>query len=524
MFTSSLKYICAIFFFITFFVYANSFNNPFIWDDEQFIYANSFIVNFSVADIFTQSTTAGAGVPSTYYRPLTSLSYAIDHYLWGSNPFGFHVKNTLLHYAAGCALLILLANLGLSRMQAVGISLLFLLHPAQVESVAYINSRADSLYALWLFIGLSCFVFFIQKKQPALHIYDLKIQLTTKMALLLAVASYAFSILSKEIGIAGLGLFGLLAVQQVLFLAPKKEKNSLLRAIRRITLLLLPFILVAGMYFLLRWSIVNIPTDLASAWGNESVYSNNVFVRVHTFTRALGEYLRILLVPYPLHMERAIPIMTSNFSIWLVASVLSTVALLAAGWLEYKQKNTTTIFLGAGWFYCMLLPVSGIIPINALLYEHWLYVPMVGFWLVFSGLLSFFDTAHVEAFAKYIGIPALVLYAAFTMRQNYIWGDHVRFYTHTLQYAQTARLHNNLAIALAAEGKYAQAIEQYERSLEISTEYYQTYHNLGNIYLELGNFEQALQAYEQALQLNPSFEPSVQRRAQAMDALRTMQE
>ena len=79
----------------TFLAYFSSFSNPFIWDDEQFITSNAYVRNFDIGKIFTTNTVAGAGVQSNYYRPLTTLSFAVDTAIWGSNPFGFHLTNLL---------------------------------------------------------------------------------------------------------------------------------------------------------------------------------------------------------------------------------------------------------------------------------------------------------------------------------------------------------------------------------------------------------------------------------------------
>ena len=91
--------------------YASSLNNAFVWDDEQFIYNNNYVKQFVVSKLWTENTIAGAGQTSTYYRPLTTFSFAVDHAIWGLNPFGFHLTNTLLHMGAGILLSALLALL-----------------------------------------------------------------------------------------------------------------------------------------------------------------------------------------------------------------------------------------------------------------------------------------------------------------------------------------------------------------------------------------------------------------------------
>src|SRR5258708_6112431 len=87
---------------VGFFTYVNSFHNQFLCVDDYFISQNLLIKSLKYTpQIFTSNTIAGAGQISDYYRPLTSLSFAVDHAIWGWNVVGFHLTNTLLHIGVG---------------------------------------------------------------------------------------------------------------------------------------------------------------------------------------------------------------------------------------------------------------------------------------------------------------------------------------------------------------------------------------------------------------------------------------
>ena len=58
-------------------------NGPMFWDDDAFITDNVYVTEFNWQKIVTSPTTAGAGQINDYYRPLTSLSFAVDYWLWG---------------------------------------------------------------------------------------------------------------------------------------------------------------------------------------------------------------------------------------------------------------------------------------------------------------------------------------------------------------------------------------------------------------------------------------------------------
>jgi len=194
-----------------------------------------------------------------------------------------------------------------------------------------------------------------------------------------------------------------------------------------------------------------------------------------------------------------------------VGMVVAIAGVLWLGWWEWKQKKTVWIGLGAAWFGGMLLPVSGVVPINGLLYEHWLYVPMVGVGVAAYGVWRMAKRTDLERlqdpFLKVMRVVVGV-YVLLTWRQNYIWGEPVRFYEYTLKHGKAARLHNNLGMAYADAGKFEEALGQYERALATGEVYPQVHHNLGNVLLELNDVERAEESYRQAIEMSPGFFPA----------------
>ena len=94
-----------------------------------------------------------------FYRPIVSLSYAVDYAIWGTVPFGYHLTDLLLH--AGATLLVFL----LSREVAGGdlavggvAALLFGLHPLTVEVVPTPARRQDVLATVFVLLSLLLFI------------------------------------------------------------------------------------------------------------------------------------------------------------------------------------------------------------------------------------------------------------------------------------------------------------------------------------------------------------------------------
>lgn len=494
-------------------VYVFSFNNQFVWDDEQFIYKNRFVTEFKLKQLFGTSTTAGAGIDSNYYRPLTSLSFSWDWLLSNGNELFFHVTNTGLHLGAGLALLTLLKRLGLNQSACFWISLIFLIHPLQTEAVTYINSRGDSLYTLLLLLSLISLDAYL-KKQKHVKFRKMKFETSPEGWLMLSSILFGLSILAKEIAVAGLGLM-VLTSGYWLWQQIKLRGSDWIEQLKQIVIGLLPAAFLVALYLTLRATLLNFSNSF-NFYDEVNVYSSSLGIRLLTFSKILLIYFRLLLIPYPLHMERTVEIITNPINLWTMVSLLILGGLTWIGYQEIKQQKTAWIWLGLGWFFIMLAPVSGLVPINGLLYEHWLYLPQVGFWLILWGIFKIFKSRIQAVWPKFnkkswqqlsicLLLPLLVAYGLLTIRQNIIWTHPIRFYQYTLNYTQSARLHNNLAMAYSDEGNFQAAIEHYQQALKLGSNYPQIYHNLGNAYQRQQQIERAKQYYQQALELNPDF-------------------
>lgn len=498
--------------FLTFLIYLPSFGNQFIWDDEQFIYKNLSVINFDLPAIFTQSTTAGAGIASNYYRPLTSLSFAIDHALWGLKPLGFHLTNTLLHTSAGIILYLLLTQLQIGKRSnsiwkdpAFWLSLIFLVHPIQTEAVVYINSRGDSLSALLSLASLLMFARMIRKR-PQQH----SSLFPTEVWPVYITSSFLLAMLAKEIAISTVALMFLIYWQQFV-LAKDRKSHQLNHHIARITLVAASTL--AATYFFLRLTVFNFQNTV-NFYTEATEYSQSLAVRMLTFSKAIWIYWQLLIVPYPLHMERDLEIANSLASIWPWLTLSAIFILFVIGALERIKHSTVWIWFGSAWFALTISPVSGVIPINGMIYEHWLYLPMIGFIIVIWRILSlalrkFAFTHKFVSFSKMSLIFIIATFSLLTIRQNWLWRQPIPFYTYLLSYTDSARVRNNLAMAYAEAGQLNEAMEQYYQALQFNDSYPQIYHNLANLYSINGEKDKAVEYYQLALERDSEFIPTL---------------
>ncbi len=118
-----------------------------IIDDYSKLVRNPIFRFFSLKQVFL-----GHGVE---YIPLTYLSFALDGWLWGRGPAGYHAVNLLLHFLT--TMLVLAFTLKVCPkhyLAAFLIALIFAIHPLHVEPVVWISCRKDLLYSFLLLVLL----------------------------------------------------------------------------------------------------------------------------------------------------------------------------------------------------------------------------------------------------------------------------------------------------------------------------------------------------------------------------------
>lgn len=170
----------------------------FFVDDYVYVVDNSFLQNLDFHDIFSLFISQSNVFE---YLPLRDLSYWLDLQLFGLNPLGFHFHNLALYglscFAVWLFSIEIIRFIGKERVAeadqtfiAFTITAIFTLHPAHVESVAWISGRKDLLSGL--FAVLSCWQF----------TRALNEEFKTSWRLVLAIIFFVFALMSKSTVIA----------------------------------------------------------------------------------------------------------------------------------------------------------------------------------------------------------------------------------------------------------------------------------------------------------------------------------
>jgi hypothetical protein len=154
------------------------------------------------------------------------------------------------------------------------------------------------------------------------------------------------------------------------------------------------YILVA-----LPWGYVahNLMTSNMSGAGFGISGQNNITPWTYQLTslNVLWTYVRLLFFPINQNLDYTYPVAKTLFKFPTLLSLIGHICVVAASlWLYVKRKWTLLPF-GAAWFYITLSPTQSFVPILDVIFEHRLYLPSIGFFIVFiasfEGIFEWFE-------------------------------------------------------------------------------------------------------------------------------------
>ncbi len=141
---------------VAFAVFAHTLAFEFVYDDASQVVGNPWIWNVRyLPNLLTKAVWSFKGdQPSNYYRPVQMLLYFLVARVGGKHPLGFHLASVLVHALATAAAYLLLRRVT-DEDRAACAALLFAVHPAHVESVAWIAGSTDLNCGLLVFVALA---------------------------------------------------------------------------------------------------------------------------------------------------------------------------------------------------------------------------------------------------------------------------------------------------------------------------------------------------------------------------------
>lgn len=456
--------------------YLPSLSGPFIFDDLASIPDNPTIrALWPLGPVLTPPTDNGATVGG---RPLLNLTFALNHAISGTAVWSYHLANLAIHITAGLVLFGVLRR-ALARVPrtaaaadetALLAALLWTLHPLQTESVSYIVQRAESLCGLWILVSVLGFLRASESPRP------LGWQIVSVVAALLGVAT-------KEVA----------AVTPVLVLLLDRTlvSGSFAGALRA----------RAGYYAALVASWVLLAALIASTSGRGGTAGLGLDVTPWGYlwsqTLALTRYLALTLWPFPLAIDHG---GTLDFSGLIAAAGCALIVVGLAAATVWALARAPRLGLVGAWFFVTLAPSSSIVPLLDTMFEHRMYLALAAPALLLVWGARTLVGAHVR---PVLAVAILALAGVSAARNTLYRSDVALWIDNTLRTPGNPRAHFQLAGALLARNRVADAITSYERAVALKPGYVEARHNLGSALLQSGRVMDAIVTLEATLRLRP---------------------
>jgi len=456
-------------------VYTRVLKSSFVnWDDNVYITGNKLIKDISVRQIPSLFRITFDG----HYHPLTLISLGLDYKIAGLKPWFFHLHNVLLHLLNVFLVFILFKSL-LKNTVAAGItSLLFALHPMNVEVVAWATSRKDVLFSAYFLLSLFCYRLYVKKNSGLLY--------------LLSLFLFLLSCLAK--GQAIVLSFCLLIIDYLLG-----------RRIWSVKVLLekIPFFLLT-----LTFTMVAVYAQKQSGYiaSNETAFSLPQIIVYPCISFLMYLYKIILPVnlsayyPYPSEPGQAIPwfywlaIIPAVAYLWIIFRLIKKHPVAAAGMLFFLMN----IFIFLKW-----IPVS-----NYIIADRYGYIAGTGFFMIAGHYLSkYVNLKPSSGYILAILIVLVFLYSAMAFHRVQIWNSSLSLLDDIL------RKHPNVYTALNCrgdfkkeQGNYQGAMKDFNQAITLRHGLARGYANRANLYYLMNMPLNAIADINKALILQPNNE------------------
>ncbi|MCX7872209.1 MAG: tetratricopeptide repeat protein [Verrucomicrobiae bacterium] len=465
----------------------------------------------------------------TYWHPLTWLAHMLDCELFGANPSAHHIVNLLLAVLNALLVYVLIWKITSSKWKGFIVGVFFLVHPVQIETVAWISERKNLLTC---FFALLTLIFYVKYTRCLKLNYYVLVLLSFILCLMAkpALAPLPFLML----------LLDFYPLQRLVFSNTEGRQNLPISGYQKVTLKRaiiekLPLFALTLFSCLITLeahrALQALAISLPLTWRFE-----NAIV-------AISEYVIKTVVPYgfaviylhPGRWDSTVVLRSSLFLLFLIGFLIL-----------YWRRNKFPL-IGWLWFLGMLVPVSGIIQAGMqAMALRFIYFPVIGLLLAYVCVVDDLLTKirNGEFLKKFIAATAIIICFIVSSKQLIIWQNSLSLFENTLKHTKNNFIaHCNYGLALYYRGYYSEAKEHFldairiypkfiearinlgmvlEREGDISGAYEQyrtvvdmrhdiafAWKSLARVASQIGKNEEALDATLKAIELNPSSDPEL---------------
>lgn len=442
------------------------------------------------------------------YWPVTNSTLWLEWRLWGMNPVGYHVTNLLLHVAAA---LLIWANL-----RALGIpgaflaALLFVVHPVNVESVAWISQRKDALAIVFFLLSILWYLRAEQQRGARNQGPGTKEDETSSQAegqtpgvtgsdrpwYWLSLLGFVLALLSK-------GSVAILPLLLLLIVWWQRRRIGLGDLARTA-----PFFLVA------------VALTAVNLWFR--THGADIIVRDISFSQrlvgagtAVWFYLSKGLTP--IHLSFSYPqwqIESQLLFWWLPLAAAFIVTLLLGRNYNSTQTNWGRALLFAWVFFCVaLVPVLGFTDVGFMQYspvaDHYQHIAIIALSALAAAAWSVGYIRSHRLSRLIVGLTAVIVVGLLTLlsrQQSQLFSSPITLYEATIKENPGSWFaRNNLGIIFGKYGRTRDAKLQFDEALRLNPDCAMTHYNLGNLFRVTDKIQDSIAQYQLALKLQPNF-------------------
>jgi tetratricopeptide (TPR) repeat protein len=428
---------------LTIIIYLKSLPYPFHFDDVVFIEGNANIIeNPNLAHIF-----------ETYkLRTVAFTSFAVNQMINGENPLGFRIINIIIHLINTALVFQILINItSINKFKifnnnkekilfSIIISGIFALHPIQTQSIVYIYQRLASLAALFY---LSSIFFFLKFKMSSeskkRNQYLISMIISIVLGMFTKENFYSIPLMLITINIF---FFNSYLKQQIKYLVP------------------FIILIVSGSAYLLSSDVLFRMGYTGYYYTGEQITSFNYLMSQFS---VLLKYFKLLIIPMGQNIDHDHFLATSFFDMKVILPLILHILIVSFAIFKYKSNKLFTF--GIFWFYVSIAIESSIIPIHDLVFEHRLYMPMIGFFI--STFALFFEFIKSKKIIRYVSIAMITMFSLVTFFRIGIWRTNESLWEDSFKKSPNkVRPYKNVAHYQYLNHDYSEAIDNYSKGIK----------------------------------------------------------
>lgn len=456
-------------------------------DDNLYVYNNPAVlagINWATVEwAFTQFHSAN-------WHPLTWLSHALDAQLFGLNPGGHHATNIVLHLVNSLLAFAVFRSLTGSVVRSGFVAALFAVHPAHVESVAWVSERKDVLSTMFWLLTMLAYTAWARSgtvsedTEPVGRDWRLYV---------LALALFACGLMSKPM---------LVTLPFVLVLCDFWPLGRIASAadLRRSVFEKLPFFALSAAS-----SYVTILAQKSSG-AVESLEFLSIGTRIMNALNSYAGYVGMLFFPKDLAVYYTYDYEMAPARLVLAGLFVAGVTAFAV----WQFRSRGYLLWGWLWYLGTLVPVIGLVQVGAqAMADRYTYVPYFGlFVMLIWGVADLARRFPVDGRIPVgAGLAFVLVLTGLAYAQTTHWRNSESLYRHTL--AVTKRnviINHNLCDDLQAQNRLDEAEGFCREAISIRPRYANSHNTLGIIEIKRGRYAEAEQNFRKTLEIDPGYD------------------